>query len=284
MSNKHVWRFITECSSGKKNYDIVWESQPHIFFYDADGCHCECDDNEVDEKQVEFDNEMHLDGTYNQYQREYIVNTFEFPMTKDMRDENPGHAINISLRVYYPMVLPNMIQPKDFEVNLCHILEAIEHFNHLETCASINDISIDLAPTQKDGVFMKTTFNFKPAIGECMTATDRWEKFRKESEERRLASAKEAMMAAIFGDEVSWRLYEKSFNRDVTRTRLLNQYPELTEWFTDMERDCTKKWSLALYQNTEKGVPLKTPKTQSILDEIQKAPEPTYGTDPSKKN
>ena len=194
------------------------------------------------------------------------------------------NAININLRVYYPMVLPNMIQPKDFEVNLCHILAAIEHFNHLETCASINDISIDLAPTQKDGVFMKTTFNFKPAIGECMVATDRWEKFRKESEGRRLASAKEAMTAAIFGDEVSWRLYEKSYNRDVTRTRLLNQYPELTEWFTDMERDCTKKWSLMVNQNTEGVIPLKTPKTQSVLDEIQKAPEPTYGTDPSNKN
>lgn len=90
MANEHAWRFTTECSSGKKNYDIVWEGLPHIYFYDADGCHCECDDNEVDEKQVEFDNEMHLDGRYNQYQRDYIVNAYEFPMTKDMRDERPG--------------------------------------------------------------------------------------------------------------------------------------------------------------------------------------------------
>lgn len=276
MSNEHAWRFITECSSGKKNYDIVWEGQPHIYFYDADGCHCECDDNEVDEKQVEFDNEMHLDGRYNQYYREYIVNTFEFPMTKDLRDEQPGHAINISLRVYYPMILPNMIQPKDFDVNLCHILEAIEHFNHLETCASINDISIDLAPTQKDGVFMKTSFSFKPAVGECMFATDRWEKFRKESEERRVSNVKEMLTTAIFGDEVSWRIYAKSFSRDASRTRVLTKYPELTEWFTDMERDCENKWPSVKTQNIN-GIPIKAPKTESVLDEIQKAPEPTYG-------
>ena len=51
-----------------------------------------------------------------------------------------------------------------------------------------------------------------------------------------------------------------------------------------MERDCTKKWSLMVNQNTEGVIPLKTPKTQSVLDEIQKAPEPTYGTGPSNKN
>ena len=45
-----------------------------------------------------------------------------------------------------------------------------------------------------------------------------------------------------------------------------------------MERDCTKKWSLfAENKDTEGKIPIMTPKTQSVLDEIQKTPEPTYG-------
>lgn len=31
MSNENAWRFITEASSGKKNYDIVWEGLPPTF-------------------------------------------------------------------------------------------------------------------------------------------------------------------------------------------------------------------------------------------------------------
>ena len=275
MSNEHVWKFTTEESRRKKNYDIVWEGPAHTYFYDADGCHYD-DDNEPDENQVKFDTEMHLDGRYIQYQRDYIVNTFELPMTEDMRKEYPGHAINVSLRAYYPMVLPNMIQPKEFDVKLYHILEAIDHFNNLETCASINDISIDLAPTQKDGVFMKTRFSFKPAIGEAMFATDRWERFRKDSEERRIADVKAMLTTAIFGDEVSWRIYAKSFSRDASRERVLTKYPELTEWFTDMERECANKWPSVKTQNIN-GIPIKAPKTESVLNEIQKAPEPTYG-------